>query len=335
MTDTDTSPLNATRKPASPERGDAHRWLFYLVPVAALAVPFLFNDYLQYVANLMLVYVLVAVGFNIVLGNLGQLAFANTAFFGMGAYATGLLMAKLAVPFWIAIWAGGLAGALAGFLASAAALRGIRMYYLAIMTLAFGELMRWTYIHAEAVTEGSSGLGVPTATVFGIPLDTEAARFYVFLAIVTLVVKATANLLRSRVGRAFQAIKDNELATAALGIPTSRYVILAFVWSGAVVGIAGGMFAIALGRVVPESFNLLELIMHFAMVMVGGVGSLAGSVLGGVVITAAPELFRSYPGMQELFLAVLIAFVLLFMPRGLASLLARVSPLFRERFYRE
>lgn len=313
----------------------SNRALFYLVPLLALAVPAFFNDYIQYIANLMLVYVVVAAGFNIVLGNLGQLAFANAAFFGIGAYGTGLLMAEAGLPFWIAIWGGALAGAATGFLASVAALRGIRMYYLAIMTLAFGELLRWSYIHAEAITQGSTGLPLPIATVFGVPLDSEAARFVVFLVIASLVVKGSANLLRSRIGRAIQAIKDNELATAALGIPTGRYIVLAFVWSGAVVAIGGGMFAVTIGRVVPESFNLLEVIMHFAMVMVGGIGSLAGSVIGALVITAAPEVFRGFPGMQELFLATLIGLVLLFLPKGLVSLLAKVSPLFRERFYRE
>lgn len=325
--------------PSTPSRRVSSIWsdrkLFYVLPFLALAVPAFFNDYIQYVANLMLVYVVVAVGFNIVLGNLGQLAFANVAFFGIGAYGTGLLMTNVGIPFWIAIWGGALAGALAGFLASVAALRGIRMYYLAIMTLAFGELLRWSYIHADAVTHGSTGLPLPTATVLGFPLESETERFVVFLVIASLVVKGSANLLRSKVGRAIQAIKDNELATAALGIPTSRYIVLAFVWSGTIVAVGGGMFAITIGRVVPESFNLLEIIMHFAMVMVGGVGSLAGSVIGAIVITAAPEVFRGIPGMQELFLATLIGAVLLFLPRGLVSLLAKVSPLFRERFYRE
>ncbi len=313
----------------------SNRALFYLVPVVALAIPVFCNDYIQYIANLVLVYVVVAAGFNIVLGNLGQLAFANVAFFGIGAYGTGLLMANVGISFWIAIWGGAIAGAVAGFLASVVALRGIRMYYLAIMTMAFGELMRWIYIHAETITHGSSGLPLPVASVFGIPLNTEATRFIVFLVIATLVVKATSNMLRSKIGRSIQAIKDNELAATALGIPTSRYIIFSFVWSGTVVAIGGSMFAVTIGRVVPESFNLHEIILHFAMVMVGGVGSLTGSIIGALIITVAPELFRGFPGMQELFLATLIGLVLLFLPRGLVSLLAKISPLFQERFYRE
>ena len=327
VSDSPTRPLTA--------RLSADTRLFYLLPLLALFVPLFTNPYTQFVINLMLVYVLVAVGFNIVIGNLGQLAFANTAFFGIGAYATGLLMADVGLPFWAALVPGGAMGALAGFLASVTALRGIRIYYLAIVTLAFGELMRWVYIHADVITRGTDGLPIPMATVFGVALDSEVKKFYVFLAIATVVVKGTSNLLRSRIGRAIVAIKDNESATASLGIPTARYIVLAFVWSGFVVGIAGGMFAVLIGRVVPDSFGLIELIFHFAMVMVGGFGSLAGSVLGAIVLTALPEYFRSFPGLEEMFFGVLLVVVLLFLPKGLASLFARYLPMFRQRFYRE
>jgi branched-chain amino acid transport system permease protein len=311
------------------------RRLFYLVPALALLVPLFTNAYTQFVVNLMLVYVLVAVGFNIVIGNLGQLAFANTAFFGIGAYATGMAMVYAGLPFAAALLLGGAAGAFAGLLASATALRGIRLYYLAIVTLAFGELMRWVYIHADTVTKGTDGLLVPPATMLGLPLNSETTKFYVFLAIVTVVVKGTSNLLRSRIGRAIVAIKDNEFATASLGIPTARYIVLAFIWSGFVVGIAGGMLAVLIGRVHPESFGLIELILHFAMVMVGGLGSLAGSVLGAITLTALPEYFRTFPGLEEMFFGVLLILILLFRPKGLVSFLARWMPIFRERLYRE
>lgn len=311
------------------------RRIFYLIPIVALFVPVIANEYVQYVVNLVLVYVLVGVGFNVVVGNLGQLAFANAAFFGIGAYTTGMLMVHLSIPFWIALLPGGVVAALAGVLTSVPALRGIRVFYLAIITLAFGELMRWIYIHADTLTFGSTGMTVPTVTVFGYSLRSEYDKFYVFLVVVVLMIVGTSNILRSRIGRAFMAIKDNESAAAALGIPTAFYIVLAFAWSGFVVGMAGGLFAVLVGLVVPESFNLQQLILHFGIVVVGGLGSLTGSVIGGTVLTVAPELFRSFPGFQELFLAMLIVLVLLFLPKGLASLLTRVLPIFRDRYLRE
>ncbi len=324
--------MSATNTPSLPTKP---RWrrVYYLVPVVALGVPFIANEYLQFMANLMLVYVLVTIGFNIVIGNLGQLAFANTAFFGIGAYTTAILMVYAGVPYVIAIVAAAIAGGLAGFLASVAALRGIRLYYLAIITLAFGELMRWVYLHGDRVTMGSDGLLMPQPSFFGIPLDSETPKFYVFLLVTTLVVKATSNLMRSRVGRAIVAIRENEASTASLGIHTARYIVLAFVWSGAVVGIAGAMFAALTERVFPESFGLTEVIVQFGMVLVGGTGSIVGSVIGAITLTALPEYFRQFPGMAELFFGAIIVFVLLFLPKGLVSLLARISPRFNERYY--
>jgi branched-chain amino acid transport system permease protein len=309
--------------------------LFYLLPLLALPIPFLINDYIQYVVNLVLVYVLVGVGFNIVIGNLGQLAFANAAFFGIGAYTTGILMYKLQAPFLLALLASGVVGALAGALVSLPALRGIRGFYLAIITLAFGELMRWIYVHAEPVTLGSMGLHVPLPSVFGIPLKDDFAKFYLFLAIVLLVVVATSNLLRSRFGRAFMSIRDNELAAASMGIATARYIVLAFAWSGFVVGIGGALYAALVRQVSPDAFNLLELIVHFAIVTVGGLASLVGSVIGAVLLTAAPEFIRDFPGFEELLLASLMILILLFLPRGFVSLLVRALPALRDRYYRE
>ena len=309
--------------------------VFYFLPLLALFVPLLTNPYTQFVINLMLVYVLIAVGFNVVLGNLGQLAFTSTTCFGIGAYTTAIAMASVALPFWIALLAGAAMGAVAGLFASITALRGIRLYYLAIITLAFGELMRWVYIHADAVTRGTDGLPLPPAAFFGLSIDSEIKRFYLFLAITTLMVKGTSNLLRSRIGRAVVAIKDNEFATASLGIPTAHYIVLAFAWSGLVIGIAGGMFALLIGRVVPESFDLTALIFHFAMVMAGGLGNLAGSVLGAMLLTAMPEFLRSFPGIEEALFGIILVIVILLRPSGLASLLAVHLPMFRQRFYRE
>ncbi len=313
----------------------ASRRLFYIVPLAAMFIPFVANDYLQFMVNIMMVYVLVTVGFNLVIGNLGQLAFANTAFFGIGAYTTAILMAHLGFTYEIALVSAAIVGGLAGVLASITALRGIRLYYLAIITLAFGELMRWVYIHADKITHGTDGLKLHNISVFGMSMHSDTAKFYVFLLITVIVVKGVSNLLRSRVGRAIIAIRDNELTTASLGISTANYIILTFVMSGSIVGIAGAMFAATTERVFPESFGLTEVIVHFAMVMVGGSGSLIGSVIGGSVLTILPEYFRQFPGMSELFFGGIIITVLLFLPKGIASLLAKLSPVFIDRYYRD
>lgn len=303
------------------------------MPLVLLPLPVFLNQYQQYVVNMMLMYVPVGVGFNLVVGNLGLLAFSNVAFLGIGAYASGILMTHAGLPWWVTVVPAGLMGAVAGIAASIAALRGVRSFYLAIMTLAFGELMRWIYIRWEPLTGGSMGMAVPMPDVFGWRLATEGRKFYIFLALAVIVVVATARLLRSRYGRAFMAIRSNEAATAAMGIPTGPTIILCFAWSGFVVGIGGAMFAALVGHLTPISFDLNELLLEFAIIMVGGLGSLLGSVIGAVVIPAAPQLFADFAGFQELVFGVLIILVLLFLPNGIASLLGRAHPAFRDRYH--
>jgi branched-chain amino acid transport system permease protein len=304
-----------------------------VVLAALLALPLLMNDYRQYIINLMLIYCLVSVGFNIVLGYLGQLAFANAALFGIGAYSTGILMEQLAVPFWLALPSSALIGAIAGTLIGLPALR-LKRYYLAIVTLVFGELLRWAYIHGGALTRGSSGLPISKATVFDFPIETETQKYYVFLAVTLGMLWATRNLLRSRIGRAWVAIRENELAAASLGISPALYKIAAFTWSGAVVGVAGALFAVLLGRIAPESFNLDQLLLHFTFVMIGGLGNMVGSILGAVILTAAPEILRNFSGFEEIVFSLLLIGVLLFMPRGIGGLLVAHVPSLREKLFR-
>jgi branched-chain amino acid transport system permease protein len=306
---------------------------FVAAAVVLLALPFFVNDYVQYVINLVLVYGLVAVGFNIVLGYLGQLAFANTAFFGIGAYALGILMERYGLPFWAALLPAGIAGGLTGLLIGLPALR-LKGYYLAIVTLALGELLRWGYIHGDTWTHGSSGLAVPPLSLPFVPLHTGFHLYFVILVVIGLTLWATTNLLRSRVGRAWVAIRENEFAAASLGFSPALYKVAAFGWSGFVVGISGALFAALIGRVAPESFNLHQLLLQFAIVMVGGLGSISGSMLGAVLLTAAPEVLRNFPGAEEIVFSLLLIGVLLFMPNGLSGLLVRLSPKLRAHLYR-
>ena len=308
--------------------------LLWLLPLALLALPLATNDYTQYIVNLTLVYVLVGVGFNVVIGNLGQLAFANAAFYGIGAYSAAILLYHYQVPLLLAIVAGGIAGGSAGALVALPALRGIRSFYLAILTLAFGELMRWIYVNADTWTLGSMGMHVPRPTLFGFVLASETHKFYLFLLIVTLLVAATANLLRSKVGRAFTAIRNDEHAAAAMGVPTARFMIIAFAWSGFVVGIAGALYAVLVRQVSPEAFNLLELILHFGIVVIGGLASLAGSILGAIVLTLAPELLSDLPGYEELLIACMMIVILLVRPGGLITVFDGVTSFFRQRYNR-
>lgn len=302
--------------------------------IALLLVPLATNAYTQYIVNLVIVSALAAVGFNIVLGYLGQLAFANVAFFGIGAYALAIMMDRPALPFWVALLPSAAIGGAAGAIVGLPALR-LRSYYLAIVTLVFGELMRWVYIHADALTHGSSGLGIPTATIPGLALTTDTEKYYVFLAVAAVAIWATVNLLQSRFGRAWVAIRENEAAAASLGFSPPHYKIAAFAWSGFLSGLAGALFAVLIGRIAPESFDLHQLLLQFAIVMIGGLGSIVGSILGAALLTAAPEILRNFPGAEEIVFSLILIAVLLFLPGGLYGFLVRSLPTLRERLFRE
>jgi branched-chain amino acid transport system permease protein len=317
-----------------PTRGWMDRAGFAVLAVLLLALPLAINDYVQYVVNTILIYCLVTAGFNILLGYVGQLAFSNATFFGVGAYTTAICMSRFGLPFLAALAAAALAGAVVGGLVGLPALR-VRRYALAIVTLAFGELLRWAYIHADWLTAGSSGLAVPDITLFGFQVVEEKHKYFLFLAIVAVTFWLLRNVMRSRLGRNFVAVRDNELAAAALGLSPAHHKVAAFALSGVVVGIAGGMFAVLLGRVEPASFDLSQLLLGFSMVVVGGLGSLLGSVLGAVLLTALPELLRDVPGLEEISFSVLLILALVFLPGGLAGLVCRYAPWLREKLYWE
>lgn len=329
----DATAVAAGHVPATARRERTQRQVALVVAMALLLVlPLGLNNYTQFVVNTMLVYCLVALGFNMIIGYLGQLAFASAAFFGVGAYATGLSMARLGLPFPVAIFVGALSGAVVGGLVGLPALR-VRGHYLAIITLAVGELLRWCYVHFDAITYGPGGFTLPHMMLFGDPL-TDRAKYYVFLVCAAIGLTMTSLLLRSRYGRAFAAVRNNEQAAASLGIAVRPTKVLAFAWSGLIVGLGGALFAILNGRVSPESFGLAQVLFHFAIVMIGGLASVLGSILGAVLLTGAPELLRNFPGSEEIVFSLMLILVLFFLPRGLSGLLADHVPFLRERLYR-
>lgn len=307
--------------------------LIFLLGGLAGALPFYVNDYIQYILNTIVIYCLVSLGFNIVIGYLGQLAFANAAFFGIGAYAAGLVMVHFDVPFPLALCLASLAGAAAGCVVGLVALR-LSGYYLIVTTFAFIEFMRWLYIHGGAVTFGSSGFNVPEARIAGLVVDSEREKYFVFMAMAAAVIWATSRLIRSHFGRSIVAIRNNEKAAAAAGVPVVRTKVIAFVWSGFIVGIAGALYAILIGRVTPDSFGLDQMLTHFVSVMVGGLGSITGSLLGALVLTSLPELLRNFTGLEEILYSLLLIFVLFLMPKGISGRIAERIPALREGLYR-
>ena len=301
-----------------------------LVLLLLIAAPKLANGYIIYILAMMCINVVMATGFNFVIGFLGQLVFANTAFFGIGAYCYSIVMVHTGLPFPVAFLAACIAGGVAGLIVGLPALR-LTGFQLAIVTLAFNELMRWIYLHSGSIGGGASGMELPDPQFLGLELINDRQKYVFILAVTVVAIWMVRNIARSTVGRAIVSVGAGELAAASLTIPPVRYKIAAFGLSGFFTAIAGALFALLLGRVAPESFSLGQLLLGFAMVMVGGMGTVVGPILGAILLTAAPEFLRNIAGAEEILYSFLLIGLLLFMPSGLFGGLCALIPSLRER----
>jgi len=226
-----------------------------LVLLLLFAAPKLANGYIIYILAMMCINVVMATGFNFVIGFLGQLVFANTAFFGIGAYCYSIVMVHTGLPFPVAFLAACIAGGVAGLIVGLPALR-LTGFQLAIVTLAFNELMRWIYLHSGSIGGGASGMELPDPQFLGLELINDRQKYVFILAVTVVAIWMVRNIARSTVGRAIVSVGAGELAAASLTIPSVRYKIAAFGLSGFFTAIAGALFALLLGRVAPESFRM-------------------------------------------------------------------------------
>ena len=294
--------------------------LFTLLLTAPLWVGAMLGPYWVRILDFCLLYAVLALGLNIVVGYAGLLDLGYIAFYAVGAY----LFALLASPHfdlhwspWLILPLGAMAAGLAGALLGAPTLR-LRGDYLAIVTLGFGEIVRLFMNNLDRpvnITNGPQGIsGIDPMTIGGLSLGgslqiggmslgSAQLYFYLLLALVFVVVVICRRLESSRIGRAWVAIREDEIAASAMGINTRNMKLLAFAMGASFGGIGGGLFASFQGFVSPESFTLMESVMILCMVVLGGMGNIAGVVLGAVLLTLTPELLRAVinPLQRELF----------------------------------
>lgn len=309
-------------------------WLLAVVAaLAVLALPWVANPYIVYVVKIGFIYVILVVGLNLLLGYAGQFAFANAALFGIGAYAVSLLQVRAGLSFWASLPLGVMVTILVGIGAGLPALR-LAGLYLALTTLAFALLTQWFLFHAGELTFGGGGFRVPPPSFGWLGLSHDLGVYYLGLVLVTLLVALARNLIRSRVGRAFIALRDSEVAAEAMGISPTKYKTLAFGLSAVYAGIAGGLYTATLNFVAPETFDLFQMVLHFAMLVVGGQASIWGSVLGVTLILGLQEGLRAAKEIQEIVFGALLLAAIVFLPDGIVSLVKRYFTLFRETVHR-
>jgi branched-chain amino acid transport system permease protein len=299
--------LRFARKPVA-------RTLLGLLLAAVALFPWVAPEYALFIATLIALYSIGVMGQNLLIGYTGQISFGQAGFLAIGAFTFGHLRIW-GVPFPIALAGAGLMAALAGVLVGFPSLR-LKGPYLAIVTLGFGIAVYQVFVNWEVLSGGRSGLAIPKLTPL-LGLSAAQTVYYVYVLLLAAFTLATYNIVSSYVGRAFVAIRDAEIAAEVNGINLTRYKLLAFALSSFYTGVHGALYAQVLGHIEPQIFNVLESITLFVAVIIGGVASVEGSILGAAFVLLVPKVFANFREMVPVVYGVTILLVLIFEPLGL------------------
>lgn len=291
--------------------------LQYILLVGILILPFMLRDYFIDVAVLVGIYMILALGLNVVVGFAGLLNLGFVAFYAIGAYTYALLNIHAGIGFWPALpLAVGLSAA-AGFLLAVPALR-LRGDYLAIVTLGFGEITRLILNNWDSLTRGPNGLsGIEPPSIMSVSFGTLTHYYYLVLVFVLITFFVTRRVYASRIGRAWVAIREDEIAASVMGIHTTMYKLYAFAFGAFWAGLAGAVFAGKMQFISPESFTFMESVLILCMVILGGIGSIAGVIIGSVILVLLPEILREVQLYRMLLLGAGLVLLMVFRPQGL------------------
>jgi branched-chain amino acid transport system permease protein len=301
------------------------RWALVALGALLAAWPWLAPRYFVFLASLILVNAVVALGLNLLSGYTNQLSFGHAGFLAIGAYTAALLTLHApAVPVVATLAAAGALTAVVGLAFGVPCLR-LSGLYLAMATLAFGFVITEAILNLDGLTRGADGLRVPVARLGGWALATDTARYYLVAVVTVLLVAAAANLARTRTGRALLAIRESEIAAQASGVPVARYKTIAFGVSAFYTGVAGGLFAFIVGFLSPDAFDVFMSVDFVVMIIVGGLGSVPGSIVGAAVVTVLHDSLAGFQNYRPLIFGVILVACMLFMPGGIAGFGARLA----------
>ncbi len=316
-------------------------WLGILILIMLIA-PFSMNRYQLSILNEMGIACIGAIGLNLLIGYTGQISLGHGAFLAIGAYTSALLTGKLGIPFLLSLPLSGIMAAALGMIVGVPSLR-LKGLYLALGTLAFGFIVEYIIFHWD-LTQGDMGMGVKRISLGDFVIKTEKQYFYLIMLFVALATIIAKNLVRTKIGRGFIAIRDRDIAAEAMGISLAKYKIMAFGVSSFYAGVAGCLMAHYNKWIVPGSFDISLSIAYIAMIIMGGLGTIMGSILGAVLITGIPhgivylvDLFKdSYPALSGFIVdfklgifGFIIVFTLLFEPKGLFGIYGRIKVYFK------
>lgn len=289
-----------------------------LALVLLIFAPLVLGGYATVILTNSLLYVILALGLNVVVGYAGLLDLGYAAFFAVGAYTIGILTHDFGFSFWLALPFAICAAIVAGVIIGTPTLR-LRSDYLAIVTLGFGEIVRFSARNLD-ITGNAKGIsGIEQPWLFGWHINTPLEFYYVFAVLAILAIIVSVRLQKSRLGRAWLYVRHDEDAAEAMGIDTVKVKLAAYI-TGAIFGaIAGAFFAINLGAISPESFSFEQSVLILMAVILGGMGKIPGVILGAFIVVLGPELLRDLGPYRLLIFAVGMLLIMLFRPRGIWS----------------
>ena len=299
--------------------------LLTLATAGALAWPLVAPRYLIFLATLVAINAVVAIGLNLLSGYTNQLSFGHAGFLAIGAYVAALVSIHIpALPVPVTLLAAGLATGLVGLALGIPCLR-LEGLYLAMATLAFGFVVTEAIANLDGLTRGNDGLRVPLARLGSWALDTDVARYYLVVAVAVALIGAALNVAATRTGRAFLAIRTSEIAAQASGLNAAAYKTIAFVLSAFYTGVAGGLFAFVVGFLSPDAFDVFLSVDFLVMIILGGLGSVLGSVAGAAIVTVLNDSLAGFQAFRPLIFGAIMIVCMLFMPGGLAAMTRRRS----------
>jgi branched-chain amino acid transport system permease protein len=293
---------------------------------AALAVPIVAHDgYIIQLLNISILNAIVVLGLNFVTGWAGQINFGQAAFYGLGAYTTAIAT-KAGLP-WITTPFLSVIVVMAASLMLGLPTMRLRTYYLAMTTIGFGEIIRLIIVHWEPVTGGTSGLrAIPGISIFGFGPQGQVQHYYLLIAVLLLAILIAARVRHSVLGRAMIATRDSEIAAEQSGVDTVRTKLLAFMIGAVYAGLAGCLYASSIRFISPDSFSGTQAILLMTMLIVGGMGSIVGCVIGAVALTILPEALRFLGQWYLVLYGLGVIAVIVLAPGGLASLASFSQP---------
>jgi branched-chain amino acid transport system permease protein len=288
-----------------------------------LAWPLVGSEYRVFQAGVVASTAIMALGLVIVTGVAGQVSLAQAAFSAIGAYGAALLALKLGIPPWFGIPLSAVLAGLAGYGLGLASLR-LGGHYLALVTMAMTAIVQVALIHWETLTGGALGLAVAPLSIAGRELTSGFALYYVVVPVAVAMFAAAANLMDSRLGRAFAALRQSEVAVQTLGVNVLHYKALAFALSGVFGAVGGGLQALQTTFLDPHAFGIIESVVLVAVIIIGGFRSIPGAVLGSAVFVLIPELLGGFQAYKGVVWALLLLIMIVVFPGGLAGLAATI-----------